>query len=574
MSSPPQLVKRPRRLPLVLIGYVLVGALVLGPSTWQLGAHVPGAARSDVWNSLWSIWFVSDALMRGELPWHTLHLNHPSGGVLMVADPVGAALATLPARWFGVEAAYGLLVWGRLVAAGVGAHLLAAELVKGETGQGTHLAPWIAGIGYATSAVLLSGIHNGTSEAAAFAPAALSCWAAARAVRGGRWTWAIGAGLLLVLATAASGYSAVVAYLLVGALLALWHPTPVRRWGLRAVVLLVGLSGSLPIAAAVSQASVARGNLVGIKHPAELASVRRSTGPADPLAYWIPGDYRSPDFRVISRYGEDFIHSPYLGWTLALVCLWGLWRARRRLRPVAWLLVGGLACGLLSLGPVIVHDGLAWVFLDERVWPLPYLLFERAPGLGSLSLLWRLGQGVALVAAVLAAWSLRDRSARWVLVCGLCVLAEGRLVAPTAGLPVSTDARTHPVLDVLQQAPEGAVVNHPVVGGRAYLHEQAVHQHPVAGRLNFPNNGTGRAFWEVVRRSVGASPEHARRDIRAKAIDTGIRYIIIHDDPDAGPDMYDEAVQLAESLFPAMGSEGARATSGPHSQEVRVVRLY
>ena len=574
MSKPPWMSAPLWRRARLVCGYLLVGAMVLGTSLWSLGEQVPGAPRSDVWNSLWSIWFVSDSLAQGVIPWHTDHLNHPSGGVLMVADPLGALIAALPTRWLGVESAYGLLMWGRVAAAGIGAHLLAETLLEHDACAGGRWAPWVAGVGYATSSVLLSGIHNGTSEAAAFAPAALSCWAAARAVRTGRWRWAVGAGLLLVLATAASGYSAVVAYVLVGLLLVGWHPTPLRRWGLRVSVLIMGLAGSLPVAAVISQAAVARGNLVGIKHPAELASVRRSTGPADPLAYLIPGDFRSPDFRVISRYGEDFIHSPYLGWTLALVGVWGIWRSRHQCRPIVWLLVGGLVCALLSLGPVIVHDGLAWVFLDDRVLPLPYLLLERVPGVGSLSLLWRLGQGAALAASVLAAWALRGGDARHVAVVLLLVAAESRILAPTAGLPVSTDARTHSVLEVLHDAPSGAVVNHPVVGGRAYLHEQTVHQHPVAGRLNFPNNGTGRAFWDVIRRSIGADADKARRDIRAKAVETGIRYIVVHDDPDAGPDMYDEAVALAESLFPVLGSSGPSASSGPHRQDVRVVRLY
>lgn len=559
---------------LVVIGYVVVGGLILGRAALDLGGTVPGAARSDVWNSLWSLWFVSDALAEGQLPWHTLHLNHPSGGVLMVADPVGAVVAALPVQWLGVEATYGLLVWGRIVAAGLAAHLVAHELMRGSSPGQPGWAPWVAGLGYCTSAVLMSGIHNGTSEAAAFAPAGLACWAAARAVRLGSWGWASLGGLLLVWSTAASGYSAVVSYLLVGMLVISWFPVAPKHWGKRATVLLVGLAGSLPIAAGISRAAVFKGNLVGIKHPAELASVRRSTGPADPLAYLIPGDYRSPDFRIISRYGEDFIHSPYLGWTLLLVAAFGLYTHRRELRDVGWLLAGGAVCGLLSLGPVIVHDGLAWVFLDERVWPLPYLMLERVPGLGSLSLLWRLGQGAALAIAVVAAWALRGRSVGVVGLVAALVFLESRLVAPTAGLPVHTEARTHPVFDALRDAPAGAVVNYPVVGGRAYLHEQAIHQMPIAGRLNFPNNGIGRSFWTTVRRSLAVDDGDARRDIRAKAIETGIRYIILHEDPEAGPGMYDEAVELAEELFPAMGESEPRATSGPHSQGVRVLRLY
>ena len=557
---------------LVPVVYLAAAALLLGRSVVALGGTIPGAARSDVWNSLWSIWFVSDALSAGQLPWHTTLLDHPTGGVLLVADPLGALLSVPLTLGAGVEAAYAALVLVRVALSGWSAHLLAAEVVGPDHERGP--APWVAGLAMLTAPVLISGIHNGTSEAAAVAPVALAAWAALRTTRRKSLPWALFTALLLGISTLASGYAAVVAYVFVGFVLLFGPWSTKRDVALKAGVLGGGLALSLPLARAISHAATVRGNLVGIKHGAELASVRRTTGPADPLAYLLGFDYRSPDFREISRYGEDFIHCPYVGVVLGGVVLWGLWTHRRRLRPVSWVLVAGGVTFLLSLGPVIVQGGLAWVFLDERVFPMPYLLLERLPGFGSLSLLWRLGLGPVLALSVLAAWSLRGRPPWQVAVVGLLVLVDFRVVAPTAGLPAMTDARVHTSLEALSQSPAGAVLNHPVVGGRAYLHEQTTHGQPLAARLNFPNNGVGRVVWEAARKATSLDDAEARKRIRQTAQDMGVRYVVVHDDPDAGPDMYDDAVRSLERLFPALPADGPRAESGPHATRVTVLRLY
>ena len=558
--------------PWVLAVYLLAAMVLLYPASSSWGAVVPGAARSDVWNSLWSIWFVADSASRGVLPWTTALLDHPTGGSLLVADPLGALSATPLTLWAGVEVAYAVLMTVRVGLVGWATHLLAAEVLGDEPGG----RPWVAGVAMLTAPVLISGLHNGTSEAVALAPVALAAWAGLRACRRGTWSSAVLAGGLLVLSTLASGYAAVVAYVFVGCAL-LWAPHP---WGgvggglRRAAALAVGLLGSLPVAWVLSTAATTRGNLVGIKHPAELASVRRSTGPADPWAYVRGFDFRSPDFREISRYGEDFIHSPYLGWTLLGLAAWGLWRRRAERRSVRWLLLAGGITLALSLGPVLVHDGLAWVFLDDRVWPMPYLLLERLPGFGSLSLLWRLGVGPMIALSVVAAWALPARAPRWVALGVLCVGVEARTVAPTADLPAMTEAQVHSALEALSEAPAGAVLNHPVVGGRAYLHEQTTHGQPLAARLNFPNNGVGRVVWEAARRATGQPAAQARKAIRSTAQDMGVRYVVLHDDPATGPDMYDGAVETLRALFPSLPAEGPRAQTGPHAADVVVLRLY
>ncbi len=554
--------------------YLAVAALMLGPLVLRLGAVVPGAARSDVWNSLWSMWMVSEALWSGELPFHTLLLDFPNGGSLLVADPLGALLAFPVVRTFGVEAAYGLVSWMRLALAGWSAHLLADEVMDSDSSSGR--SSWLAGLAVMTAPVLVSGLHNGTSEAVAVAPVGLACWAALRAVRARHWAAILRAGLLLAATTLASGYAAVCAFLFVGCLVLFSPRTAGWRSELygRGGVLLIGLAGALPLARVISSAASAPGNLVGIKHPAELATVRRSTGPADPLAYFIGGDFRSPDFRTISRYGEDFIHCPYLGWTLLLALAWVLWKRRLELRTTAWLFAAAGLTLVLSLGPVVVHNGFAFIFLDDRAWPLPYLLLERLPGFGSLSLLWRLGLGPILAVAVLVAVGLRECSWRTLAFVACMVLLEAKLLAPTAGLPVYTEARVHSALESLARAPEGAVLNYPVVGGRAYLHEQTTHGHPLAGRLNFPNNSVGRAVWEAARRAATQSDEDGRDTLRQSAQNFGVRYVVVHEDPGASPDMYDDAVQAMLRRFPALDHDGPRSETGPHAAAVTVVQLY
>mgnify|MGYP004241876993 CR=1 FL=1 len=53
-------------------------------------------------------------------------------------------------------------------------------------------------------------------------------------------------------------------------------------------------------------------NVLLIKGSAEAMQVRRTIGAADPLAFIMPWEYRSPDFQEISRYNEQFVHAVYL----------------------------------------------------------------------------------------------------------------------------------------------------------------------------------------------------------------------------------------------------------------------
>ncbi len=522
-------------------------ALAIGltwPAALRPDELVPGAGRTDLWNSIWSLWFVADALETAELPWRTELLGHPDGGVLVVADLLNALLVLPVTELFGPSVAYTALVLFQLAFSGLAADKLARHLFRSQA------AGWVAGPAFMAAPVLISGIHNGTSEAFAGGWLALSVLLAFQAAEGRR---VVLAGLGLGLTTIASWYLGVVAWIFWASLLVFGRRNVERR-GLTLRLLAVGglaLALAAPVAALVRHGSTHPDNLVGIKTPRELSSVRRSIGPADPRGWFVPGDFRSPDFRVLSRYGEEFIHCHYLGWTLLVSSVVVLFLRRER-EDKRVLVAAGLVAGVLAMGPVVAMDGSALILKGRLGVPLPYFLVEGVPGLSSLSLLYRFAAGPALAVAVLAG-GLAARFPRFAVPLVCLVLLELRFASPVTGLPDVESAEVPAPIAWLAEAPDGAVMNFPVVGGRAYLFEQTVHGKPIAGSLNFPNNRASMRVWGAMLEAVeqGESDEELAGRVEAVARQEGIRYLVVHVDPMARPDMHDEAVRALKSAVPA-----------------------
>ncbi len=537
--------------------YAITAMVICLPVLFDPAGTVPGAERSDLWNSLWSLWFFQHSVVSGLSPFSTDLLGFPSGGSLAIADPVNALLALALVPVFGLVSSYNVLVVGHLLFAGWMGHRLAEALVPGTSSRG---AAWIAGLGYQTAPVLISAVHNGTSESIGGGWLPLAMLAALVAMRGGgpmRTGLAAGA---LALAAIASWYGGLCAFIGVLALAAFGDGTvPLRsRLTRLAPALLVAALLCLPLAWLQHHATTGAANLVGIKGVAELALVRRTTGAADPLAFFVPGDFRSPDFRFLSRYGEEFVHCVYLGWVALAGAV--LASVRGRARGCGWLVAAGIAGALLSVGPVLVHGGQAVLLPGDRVIPLPYLVLESLPGFSSLSLLYRLAQLPALCVVLLAARGLsglgsRPRNAA--IAAAALVFGEARLLSPVLGLPASSDARFPSALRDLAGATSGAVMNFPVVGGRRYLYEQTLHGKPITGGLNFPNNAASRIVWEAIiegGETARSDPEGYRERIQRAACQQGIRYLVVHIDAMARPDRHELGVRAMHHVVPILAA--------------------
>ncbi len=539
--------------PRCLAVYCTAAATITWPLVLHMGTMVPGAERTDLWNALWSLWFFQDALWQGHPLTSTMLLGHPTGGRLLVADPVNAVLAAPLIPLLGLVGTYSVLVLFHLVFAGWAAHSLARELTP-LPGAG-----WIAGLAYMAAPVTISAIQNGTSESIASGWLPLALLAVIRAIRRPGPVRILAAIAAVVVCALASWYGAVCLFLALIALLVLGEgSTTLKR---RSLVLLIVSTISLipvfPIAGLAQETATGQDSLVGIKDQREVASVRRSTGPADPVGWFAPWDYRSPDFRFISRYSEDFIHCHYLGWLLVVGSLLTAAMPGRR-RGLAWLYVSALLGAVLAMGPVLCRQGQPVVFLSNLAIPLPYLLLERLPGLSSLSLLFRLGQLPSLCISLLGAIGLAAHGSRprtGSLMAAVLVFVELRVVAPTHGLPQLTDATPPSPIQQLAEAPEGAVMNFPVAGGRRYLYEQTIHHKALAASLNFPNNRASRAVWKAMLASLplaGTAPEQYMASVRSVAYEQGVRYLVVHVDPMARPDMHDSAVRALKSVLVPM----------------------
>ncbi len=524
-----------RALLVAAVGYCALAVALTWPAAVQPLIAVPGGARTDTADSLWTLWYVARELAAGRLPGSVDGLlNHPGGGSLWPADPVDAFLGA-PLVWLvGAAPAWSLLCTAHIALAGLAAHVLAVKL----GGRGV-----VGGVLYAASAMTIAHVQNGASEAVlgtSLLPlAALGLLACAR----GRGP--LLPGLLLGLAALGHAYTGVLAYVLGATVLALGLPgaTPGSRKRVALAMLLGLLVAAGPSALALS-AATAEDNVVGIKTARELMTIRRTIGPADPEVFLHPGDFRSPDFRELSRYGEDLVHCAYLGGVGVLGALASL---RRRATPWALLLAGLLAL-LLALGPVLVENGAPVILAGRRAVPLPYLLVESLPGFSSLSLLWRLAQLGTLAIAVLAARAVERPVFAWGI--ALLALAETLLLSPVAGFPRHFDATVSDGIRVLAEAPPGAVMNFPVVGARAYLWEQTVHQKPLTGTLNFPNNNASRRVWKAAIEHEKATPEAMREAVGAAARAADVRYLVVHVDARAfDDDMHTGAVRAIKAAF-------------------------
>ncbi|MEL6345961.1 MAG: hypothetical protein AAFV53_22815 [Myxococcota bacterium] len=534
-----------------LLGYLLLACWSTWPAPIQLGAAVPGSARTDIWNSLWSLWFFQYNTRINGLSLHTELISFPRGGELLVADPLNALLAAPLLPFIGVDVTYTLLVLAQLTFAGVFAHGFARELLPDAPGAG-----WIAGTAFATAPVLLSGVHNGTSESFAGAWTVLGVWLAWRAARFGGARRVALAVFGVLLGALASWYSAVVVFLFVGAMVLL---SPAAGWrdnlSARLSVFFLGILAVVPFAALFKWASATPGNLVAIKTAREMNGIRRSTGPADLLGYFAIGDYRSPDFRVLSRYGEAFFHCHYLGYVLIIGAILSLWQARGPQRRFLWL-AAGLGF-ILSLGPVMVKGGMPIILGTNLVIPMPYFLIEGLPGFNALTLLFRLALAPALGAALLAAAGLGRFRYWWIA--PLVILIEGRALCPLGGLPDTVSTHRGGSFYSLRDAPPGAVMNFPVVGGRGYLYEQTIHGKPVTDSLNFPNNLASKRVWDTILQNLTAPEEILKKRVGAVAKIEGVRYLVIHEDTEARPDMHDPAARIIEAHYtPLVGGGEAR----------------
>lgn len=522
---------------------------------------LPGAARgelvgqpaTDLWNSLWGAHHLYETLRAGLDPRWAPALNHPQGGLVWVADPLGALFVGALAGPLGDSAAWALHCAVQLGLSGWVVHAFAQERLQAAGRPDAGLRAAVAGMSYMACGTLLSGLHNGASEGLGGALPALAAWMAWRSQGPPRPGWSSRAapvlqGLAIFGAALSSPYAGALALGFSAAALSMPGAAPTRRrWG----GLLIGAALSLPLGGLITALATSPEGLLGIKQGPVLDQTRRSVGPADLRAYGVPGELRAPDLRQLGRFGERYLHSPYLGWTTLLAALGSAGPPHRR-----WLGWAGLGAFIASLGPLLLVDGAPWRVLGDRVLPLPYLLVEGLPGFAQLTLLWRLGLGLSLALALLAS-QVRGLGRRGLIALLLLILIEPHALSPAGRAVPSTAPTPAAALEALRRAPPGAAAVYPLRPGLPALADQHHHGHALAVGLNFPSNPAADQLWAALAASDSAPEDEQRAAVRAVARRLGLRYLLIYNDSDAVPDDHTRLTRRAAALFPTLpGAEG------------------
>ena len=290
------------------------------------------------------------------------------------------------------------------------------------------------------------------------------------------------------------------------------------------------------------------GSVIDERSSEEIHETTRTLGAADPLVYVLPGSHLSPNFREISWHNERVVHVHYLGLCALGIALWGV--VRRRHRATGFLILAGGCSLALSLGPVLIRDAEAVLLFGTLAVPLPFWLLEDFPVFQSVSQPWQLALGPMITVALLAGVALDQRGKRWALTALLFVWIDARVLSPAAEVPGSLDIQPEAPLVGLSEAPAGAVINYPLQRSRPYLFEQTIHGKPIAGTFNRVANPQAMRLWRRIHAESENSPDTFHRAVSSTAKRLGIRYLVIHPDPDAEPDVYSASVRKIEKLFP------------------------
>ena len=464
----------PTRWVLRLAFWLVVAAVVTWPASTSLGSVLIGHPDVDVWNHAWGYWFVPHSLATFSLPFSTELIGLPDGGDLYFIDFIGALVGT-PLAWiFGPAVAYNGTMLLRVALAGMAGQYLAETVL----GRGAHCM--VSGFTLVSLPFLLCEMSNGISEVVAihWIP-----WALAAAHRA--WNqptkrhW-LQVGVLFGLASAANFYYGLVT----GMLLGVWfliQAIPLLRSGARPTrEHLNGPARGLGAAMAVAlpfwlafQWSLHSANAL-IVRPKEFAvGWVLSHNAVDPRTYFMPGSFQSVD---LSTYGEAFVHTGYLRWTVVILAIIGVWK-NTRVRPWFWAAVVSLVFGL---GPILYWG--EWVRLGGHAVSLPFYWAQMVLPDVAITHPLRLSIGGQILFGLLAAAGAAHLNWRYLsMMAGVLIMAESLTISP-GPWPIPTSSTVVP--EVYEKIPDGPILDLPGSVGATmatsrYFWYQTAHGQPI-----------------------------------------------------------------------------------------------
>ena len=416
--------------------WVMVAMVVTWPTSLSPSQSLIGHPDVDIWNHAWGYWFIPHQLASFSWPFSTDLIGVPQGGDLYFIDLLGAFFGA-PISWIlGPAVAYNAVIILRLAAAGLAGQVLAEAVL----GRGPHAA--FAGMGMITLPFLLAEMSNGISEVIAIHWLIWVLWAGWLAFENpSKRAW-VRLGILGGFATMASFYYGLVSALMLSVLGSVrlvrlwqtgWRPTLHQS---KPVIHGVALGAMVALPAWLAFQWTLQSENALIVRPKEFSvGWILSHNAVDPRTYVMPGKFQSVD---LSAYGEAFIHTGYLRWTVLVLAFWGLVK-RPKLR------VWGAAAGVslvLGLGPILYVG--EWVRLGGFAVSLPFYWAQLILPDVAITHPLRLSIGGQVIAVILAAGGLSSLRAPVLSLLAMMLVAVESLGFSAGPWPVPTASAAVP----------------------------------------------------------------------------------------------------------------------------------
>ena len=438
-----------------------------------------GDPKIDVWNHAWGYWYVYQNIMDGTFPLDTTLVGAPNGGSLYFIDTPGAFFALPITHFFGPAIAYNSILIIRIALSALGAQLLTQSLSR----RGTHT--WIAGLAYASTPFLLCELNNGISEVCAIEWIPFAFWAAVRVLQKNRIRDWILLGVMQGLASSATFYyglacALVLFPLFIGALIKrIYTGRFIKKYLFGAIsAVLTSLIVFSPHGYSF-WTSIHKDDRLVIRDVSLHDQLLRHNA-VDPSIFFTPGDFQSVN--LLQEYGEPFIHTGFLRWSVILLSLFAI-LTMRKIRSLTVLAILSL---VLGMGSYLWHDG-EWVRMaDGQLLSLPFDWLRQVLPQIAITHPLRLSicaQALFCAFAGLGAYKIRTYSTNPLIPITLCCLILSEtLFASAAQWPLQTSKAQ--VSSVYDNADSRAVLDLPAEVGTSmktsrYFWFQTRHESPI-----------------------------------------------------------------------------------------------